>query len=446
MSMDLKSSPRSRTAAKADRTGAGDRSIAGLDAARFWGAISVLLYHLTFFSWNEPISELGGRAAIGWSVSFPELTPFTSWGWVGVETFFVISGFIIPLSAEGQSAAQFLRGRVLRLVPALWFFATLSLLVTLLYSRIDAAQALFLYAKSLVLFPRGPWIDGVYWTLTIEVMFYALFLIAIIARQIQHLQTFAYIASALVFCFYLLVAIALAWHSAPYGPELIAIATAYASRVALVTTGAYFLVGLILYLSFKKGLDRARLAALIAALLAGCVGIWLNATASPGVFAYKQSALVPVFAWLVLVGFIVASLLIHSRGMLFGPRVRAVLRTLGLATYPIYLVHNIAGAYLFGQMLKAGAERFSALLFATAICVLAGIIFAVSVEPNLRRSLSSCLDFLSGRLAVCRDLLRRRWNDTAGTTERDSSHQMVATPHIARHRRRRRSVAFRFSP
>jgi peptidoglycan/LPS O-acetylase OafA/YrhL len=410
MSTDVKSPPLSHAAARTEQTEAGNRSIAGLDAVRFCAAILVLFYHLTFFSWNEPISELGGRAAIGWPVSFPELTPLTSWGWVGVETFFVISGLIIPLSAEGQSAVQFLRGRILRLVPALWFFATVSLLVTFLYSRIDAAQALFLFAKSLVLFPRGPWIDGVYWTLTIEVIFYAVFLIAIIARQIQYLQTFAYIASALVFCFYFLVVVALVWPPIPYGLELIAIATAYVSRVALLTTGAYFLVGLILYLSFKEGLDRARLAALSAALFAGCVGIWLNAAGSPGVLAYNQSAFVPVIAWLVLVGLIVASLFTHSRGMRFRPEARTLLRTLGLATYPIYLLHNIAGAYLFGLMLKAGAEQFGALIFTIVMCVLASIIFATWVEPNLRRSLSSCFNIVSGHLAVCRGVLHRRWS------------------------------------
>ena len=50
--------------------------------------------------------------------SFPELTPIAWVGWVGVEIFFELSGFVIAYSAEGASAFVFFRSRFFRLMPA----------------------------------------------------------------------------------------------------------------------------------------------------------------------------------------------------------------------------------------------------------------------------------------------------------------------------------------
>jgi exopolysaccharide production protein ExoZ len=67
------------------------------------------------------------RWIFGNVVHFHPLAQFTWFGWVGVEVFFVISGFVITNSARGASPIEFLKGRVLRLYPAAWICATLSL-------------------------------------------------------------------------------------------------------------------------------------------------------------------------------------------------------------------------------------------------------------------------------------------------------------------------------
>ena len=200
-----------RSAGHGRRAAPGGGTIIGLDIARFLAALSVVLYHYAFFSWHEPAGATGLRAAIGTSVAYPALLPISWWGWVGVEIFFVISGLVICLSAERQSSAAFLRSRILRIAPALWFFATISLLVTFLYSSATVETVLPMYLRSIVLFPRGPWIDGVYWTLTVEAVFYALICLLILSSWITRLQSIARAASMLVLGFYLMVLAARAW-------------------------------------------------------------------------------------------------------------------------------------------------------------------------------------------------------------------------------------------
>ena len=54
------------------------------------------------------------------------LAPWGSFGWIGVEIFFVISGYVIASSAEGAAPRTFLRRRAQRLLPAAWVCATIA--------------------------------------------------------------------------------------------------------------------------------------------------------------------------------------------------------------------------------------------------------------------------------------------------------------------------------
>src|SRR5258708_29782648 len=131
----------------------------GIDIIRFLAALSVVGFHLGYLN---DIAD------------FRPIWPGVWFGWIGVEIFFVISGFVIANSANGKSPMQFLKGRALRLYPAAWCCATLTLIVRSLVSDEPFAALLPSYLRSLALSPKGPWIDDVYWTLAIEIGFYAL--------------------------------------------------------------------------------------------------------------------------------------------------------------------------------------------------------------------------------------------------------------------------------
>lgn len=95
-------------------------------------------------------------------------------GALGVAIFFLISGFIIPFSLQKKSSLTFLIARAIRIYPVYIVSAFLTMLLGFIFYNWDY-RSILLFLKSITLFRDwigGPAIDGVLWTLEIEVKFY----------------------------------------------------------------------------------------------------------------------------------------------------------------------------------------------------------------------------------------------------------------------------------
>ncbi|HWT68071.1 MAG TPA: acyltransferase [Pseudomonas sp.] len=115
---------------------------------------------------------------------------FHKYGAIGVDLFFIISGFVIYASASSKpiSPIEFVQNRLARIVPAYWLFTaiTAAVLVYAPYSiPLTAFEPLF-FLKSLFFTPaQNPTGIGLYplmtvgWTLNYEVSFYAVFFLAL---------------------------------------------------------------------------------------------------------------------------------------------------------------------------------------------------------------------------------------------------------------------------
>ena len=149
----------------------------GVQALRFLAALLVVIGHCQ----HEAVAALGPQA--GWT----SLIAF-DWG-LGVDIFFVISGFImwhLMQDRFGQpgEATRFLRRRVLRIVPIYWLGTTLIALATL--STFALTESLP-FALASYLFVPWPHPDGrglfpvltLGWTLNYEMMFYCVFALAL---------------------------------------------------------------------------------------------------------------------------------------------------------------------------------------------------------------------------------------------------------------------------
>lgn len=83
-----------------------------LDAVRITAALVVVLYHYVALGTAWGLS--------GTQHLFPALRPFALYGWLGVEIFFIVSGFVICMSAWGRTVGDFATSRISRLFPAYW--------------------------------------------------------------------------------------------------------------------------------------------------------------------------------------------------------------------------------------------------------------------------------------------------------------------------------------
>lgn len=156
----------------------GGEKFENLQALRAFAALSVVLLH------GLEIASTYGQA--------PEILGFFGkWGNCGVDLFFVISGFVMVYihSIRPRSPLGFLSARISRIVPIYWFItitvAIASVVMPSVFRHLDIDAAHFI---SSLFFFAGSTSDlepilGVGWTLEYEMMFYALFAIALAFRN-----------------------------------------------------------------------------------------------------------------------------------------------------------------------------------------------------------------------------------------------------------------------
>jgi len=142
-----------------------------LDLLRLVAALMVVACHyLSGPNAKNRIHSVAG-AIYDWGTPLADMA---SLGSLGVDIFFMISGYVIAMSAQHRSARAFLASRAARLLPAFWCCCLLTWLLIRLdpaYRTVTVGQLvanLFLVAR-----PLGhEFVDGVYWSLVIEVRFY----------------------------------------------------------------------------------------------------------------------------------------------------------------------------------------------------------------------------------------------------------------------------------
>jgi peptidoglycan/LPS O-acetylase OafA/YrhL len=372
-------------AAKSVNAGAGH--IVGLDLVRFIAAFSVVLFHYFAWSWLAPLSTVG-RVLHDNIVAFPGESAWTWFGWIGVEVFFVISGFVIAFSAETASAGSFARARILRLAPAAWICACVTLAVALLI-RFDYRPALAAdFIRSVLFSPVGPYIDGVYWTLGVEVAFY--FLVFLLLR----FSTFAFIER---------LAIALGLYSASFlfaslfVPNIVTDLPSRLIEISLLRHGVYFALGVMIWACARRGPSLARLAFCALLLAAGFREIELTAANFLSEMHTSGNVIIPQIAFTVAVAMIALSVF-ANRWLLAGP-LTTPLRMLGLATYPLYLIHQLVGAEVMKLLIGAGMSDPAAAWTTIAACVAAAIFIATVLEPPLRRVLRGSINLAQTKFA-----------------------------------------------
>ncbi len=390
------------------------RTILGLDALRFVAALLVVGYHLGFIveAPSNPFDPLLPPS------DDPLGSPPMFWyGFIGVQIFFVISGFVIAYSAEKTHAARFARDRFVRLWPSLWVCASLGLAMFLAVGEIGVASVVKRYIKEITFHPFGPWLAPVVWTLAIEITFYALVFALLVFERFRWI-------GGLAFC---LAGISLIFHlvmtgmgcDAPVLPAACAEANENSRwlQLMLLRHGCYFAVGVALWLWLVKDIPARSLwwvsLALVACVLEiyGTVAEEQRLTAHTG-FRGELLEVLPTAIWCAAVASLVAAVRFNQRliSAIGGQSARA-LRLVGLSTYPLYLVHYASLGFFVWVFMQAGVGMLPALLAATAGVIALSFAIVLWIEPPLQATTRSLFDatsaFVSSHMHALRSNRRK---------------------------------------
>lgn len=133
-----------------------------LDALRGIAIIMVVLFHY-FYRYGQLYSS-------------DDMVDVAKYGHLGVELFFIISGFVIFYSLiHADSLKRFWVGRAARIIPAYWFSVVVIFTLTHIFGlpgREAGVGDMLVNLTLLQEYAGFKHVDGVYWSLTIEITFY----------------------------------------------------------------------------------------------------------------------------------------------------------------------------------------------------------------------------------------------------------------------------------
>ncbi len=343
-----------------------------VDLFRFIASLSVVLYHYLF---------RGFAADNMTSLSFGTAGEIFKYGYLGVDLFFIISGFVIALSIKHNSLIKFTISRITRLYPAYWLCLLLSFVVILLYGfpfYSVSFQQLLVNATMIQEVFGVEHVDGVYWSLFIELKFYFLIGVFLVIKKKVDFSLDSFIIIWLIMAFIYLFTHHL------FIVKLI-------SYFCILDWNSNFLAGMILYQIYKKGVTTKYLV-----LLLICLGLSLyyaNIRLVDYNSHYDTTFSPLVVSGLIFTCFVLMYLVAINRlNFLNSPK----WLYLGMMTYPLYLLHQRIGFIIFNH-LGAHVNKY-ALLIGTTLLMM-GISYYISkkLEPAMAGKLKRYLESLSDK-------------------------------------------------
>jgi len=330
-----------------------------LDGLRLLAALMVAVYH--FLALDDDAARAWGQSA---DTLFPQADFLAPYGWLGVEVFYIISGFVICMSCWGRTLGDFFRSRVIRLYPAYWAAVVLTFTVVTLAPVVFDPAPYWDAMVNLTMLqdPLGvDRVDDVYWTLWVELRFYLIFAL-VVSMGLTYRRVIA-------FC--------LAW--TVMAPIVRASEFAPLDVIVMPKYAHYFLIGVGLYLVHRFGHQ------LLTWLTVGANAMLAQHYA---VLRMKHQANDVVnetlHPWIVTAVLFGSALLILAiaRGHLSWVRWRWV-TTAGALTYPFYLLHQRIGFTVIHWLyVDAGMSAYIVLpMTIAAMLVLAWLVHRYVEKP-----------------------------------------------------------------
>lgn len=335
-----------------------------LDGLRFVAALAVVLYHYI----NRP--EAGDFGMLG---------AITQFGYLGVPLFFMISGYVIAVSAAQRSPWAFLVARAVRLYPAYWCGLAFTVAVVALSTgKLPTVTQLL---ANLTLFNDVLGIaniDGVYWTLHAELRFYGCVFVLLVLGVFNHYRWWltAWLLMTLVHLF-TGQPFFMGWFISPiYSPFFIAGILFYLLQRGGYSVFVAMMLPASLLLALWRSFEVANSFIVDVTLLQRCISV---------------AAVATFFALFYCIVGLQKNRQAMARTDLAKPSLWGrILPLMGLITYPLYLLHNVAGKEIIDTLMPFVGEA-TAITFTVAFMLLCSLILVTYLEPPLARGLKPLL-------------------------------------------------------
>lgn len=359
-------------------------------------AASVLSHHYLYMIWERPapVGQLIAQPALPAIVEkvphfvLPDFGLPGFWGHFGVALFFLISGFVIPFSVAALSPRGFAVARALRIWPTYAVGLSIALLCVLLNARsagVPFPYTAFDMVSHYLILPRWPLlarpIDGIIWTLEIELFFYAFCLV--VSSRLKALERSIFLIA--------LVSVPLGYAASLAFPAVLQTGWPFFPLLHWASSMMQFLPFLLVGTAFHY-FHRGRLSVL--QLLALQAGLLLN-------FVWSwRLGLMSADGWSGPLSYVIAYAVFSIAFVLRRP-IDSLPRPLswplsGLAdvSYPLYVAHGIFGYSLIAALLTAGFGAGTAIAVAIAAALALAVVIHVTIEGPTRalgKSLAAAL-------------------------------------------------------
>ena len=325
----------------------GGRRFHELDAFRGLAALWVVLFHF-LYRYGQVLPQPGPPTP---------MLPLISSGTLPVFWFFVISGFVITWTIERSNTVKaFALSRFSRLYPTYWaalaITFTLGVLNPLPFQHYTLRQ-LLVNLSMLQDYVHVPDVDGAYWSLAVELLFYAYMALFLWSGLIRRLPLIALLWAGLSVLAHLSAVLG---HDVPWRIQ----------RFGLLQYIHFFAAGIAFYQLWKERSPRLSTATLILCLIAIAL-------------AYSRTETLICFAFFGL-------FFLAVRGRL-GWIANPVTLWLGAISYALYVCHEFTGYRVITSLDAHGMPHFLSVALTIALVLALATLLTQCVEQPAMRAI-----------------------------------------------------------
>ena len=326
-----------------------NKRLSELDALRGIAALVVVLFHFTY----------------GYDNGFASIAPgkfYFRYGYLGVNLFFMISGFVIFMTLEKtKDSKSFAVSRFSRLYPAYWTAIILTVLLTALLAA-PMQKNMYSVKQVLVNFTMLQYwfkikdVDGAYWTLIVELTFYFWMWFIYKIKKLGYIE-WCCLA-------WIILSVAMTAFNIPFKN--------YLSVIFITRYAPLFMAGILFYRIKKNGATVWLHVLIFASLLAACYQLLPAKTATdtqPAFDSIPFIALVIFYSTFYLFAYNRLSFL-SVKPLLF----------LGGISYSLYLVHENIGYGIIYWLKKVLDQQLFYIPITLAVVILLAWLINTYIE------------------------------------------------------------------